>query len=175
MNKNNDGYIRPMTEADLLHVLNWRNHPDIRQFMYQTHEITFDEHLIWFQRESNNKNRHLLIFEYDNTASGFINLLQKDDIVEWGFYVAPNAAKGLGLFLGNSVLNYVFNQLCLHKIMGHVLEFNVKSMKFHQKLGFTQEGLFREHYFDGLKYHNIVYYGLLRHEWEALSRSADDN
>ncbi|WP_218058344.1 UDP-4-amino-4,6-dideoxy-N-acetyl-beta-L-altrosamine N-acetyltransferase [Legionella jamestowniensis] len=159
--------VRLMTEDDLLQVLGWRNHPEIRRFMYTTHEITMKEHINWFERESKNKNKVLLIFESNQTPSGFVsfNILQSKSTAEWGFYIAPEAPKGTGLLLGCSAIDYLFYELNLHKLMGHVLESNKKSLNFHEKLGFMQEGIFREHYFDGSIYRDVIYFGLLRQEW----------
>ncbi|WP_065235453.1 UDP-4-amino-4,6-dideoxy-N-acetyl-beta-L-altrosamine N-acetyltransferase [Legionella brunensis] len=169
--------IRVMAKDDLLQVLSWRNHPEIRRFMYTTHEIEAAEHFAWFERESNNKNKILLIFEYNQIPSGFVsfNILQSGSTAEWGFYIAPDAPKGTGTALGHAALDYCFDELGLHKLMGHVLEFNEKSINFHQKLGFLQEGVFREHYFDGLVYQDVIYFGLLQQEWVAKERINHDN
>lgn len=42
-------HIRPMVYADLERVLAWRNHPDVRRYMYTQHEITLDEHQRWYE------------------------------------------------------------------------------------------------------------------------------
>ncbi|QDP73616.1 UDP-4-amino-4,6-dideoxy-N-acetyl-beta-L-altrosamine N-acetyltransferase [Legionella israelensis] len=155
-----------MTENDLLMVFNWRSHPDVRRFMYTNHEITFDEHLAWFEQESANKNRYLLIFENNNIPCGFVNFkLQDNNIADWGFYIAPDSPKGVGILLGKTALNYAFVKIKLHKIMGQVLQTNTKSLSFHQKLGFLQEGIFREQHYDGFKYNDVIYFGLLKKEW----------
>lgn len=165
------GVVRSMAKNDLDQVLAWRNHREIRRHMYTSHEITRDEHFAWFERESKNDKKHLLIFEYDNVASGFVsfNLLQPGGTAEWGFYVAPESPKGIARIMGITSLQHAYNDLNLHKIMGYVLESNQKSIRYHLKLGFIQEGIFREHFFNGKEFQNVIYFGALKNEW--LSRT----
>lgn len=157
-----------MVSSDLERVLCWRNHSDVRRYMYSQHEITLAEHERWFERAARDERRSLLIFESNRKPFGFINIHQiaVGGIAEWGFYVAPNSPKGIGYNLGKTSLEYAFTQLKLHKICGEVLLYNEKSIKFHRKLNFREEGILRDHYFDGQTYHNVVCFGLLVSEWQ---------
>ena len=68
--------VRPMTNEDLERVLAWRNHEEVRRYMYTQHEISLIEHSRWFGRASQDSSRHLLVFENDAVPLGFINLHQ---------------------------------------------------------------------------------------------------
>lgn len=159
--------IRPMSVADLDTVLAWRNHPDVRRYMYTQHEIALDEHTRWFERASQDPSRHLLVFEYDAVPLGFINIHQvaSGSVADWGFYIAPDAPKGTGRLLGQAALQYAFQQARLHRLCGQALGFNERSIRFHLNLGFQQEGVLRQHHFDGQQYHDVVCFGLLASEW----------
>lgn len=161
--------VRAMTNEDLSLVFNWRNHPEVRRFMYTQHLIAFDEHVQWFSRASVDASRYLLIFEQDAVPLGFINIHQvaHGGIADWGFYVAPNAPKGTGTAMGRTVLQFAFEQAKLHKLCGQALVYNAKSIQFHLKLGFRQEGVLRQHHFDGNEFHDIACFGILAHEWAA--------
>lgn len=160
--------MRPMIHADLALVLGWRNHADVRRYMYTQHEIKLDEHERWFERASADRKKHLLIFEVNHVPLGHVNLneVATGGIVEWGFYVAPDAPKGTGRQLGRAALCHSFDQLNFHKVCGQVLAHNDKSIQFHQSLGFANEGSLRDQHFDGLRYHHVICFGLLRAEWE---------
>jgi UDP-4-amino-4,6-dideoxy-N-acetyl-beta-L-altrosamine N-acetyltransferase len=161
--------LRPMTQDDLLMVLEWRNHPDVKRYMYTNHEITLEEHTKWFERESVNRKRRLFIFESNGTPLGFVNFISiSTQIIDWGFYLAPTASKGTGSILGEIALEYAFCALKLHKIMGYVIALNERSLRFHEKLGFMQEGLLREQHFDGVQYLSVVCFGLLKNDWLSL-------
>lgn len=159
--------VRVLTEDDLLQVLSWRNHPDVRRFMYSTHEISLEEHRNWFL--SNQKsNRHiLLIYEQDDKASGFIKFTPGADgsVCDWGFYLAPESPKGTGIRLGVTALEYAFNGLGVNKVIGEALAFNDKSIRFHKRLGFEEEARLKAYHFDGEKYNDVVRFGLMRKDW----------
>lgn len=164
--------LRLMTQSDLELVLSWRNHPDIRRFMYKQHEITSLEHFRWFESCQANAGRSLLIFEHDSVPTGFVNITQSTlgHIADWGFYLSPDAMRGSGTLLGEAALKYAFQTLGLHKVCGQALAYNERSIRFHLRLGFTREGELRDQHFEGKQYHSIIHFGLLEHEWQANKR-----
>ena len=159
--------IRPMVHADLELVLAWRNHSDVRRYMYTQHEIMQDEHLRWFERTLQDPKKRLLIFEVNHLPLGYVNFNEvgSGGIADWGFYVAPDARKGSGRQLGRAALNHAFTQLKLHKVCGKALAHNERSNHLHQSLGFQQEGILRDQHFDGERYHDVNCFGLLCSEW----------
>jgi UDP-4-amino-4,6-dideoxy-N-acetyl-beta-L-altrosamine N-acetyltransferase len=160
--------VRNMIEDDVEQVLAWRNNESVRRYMYTQHHITLDEHRKWFESSRHDPNRWLLIFEVAGKPLGFINIKRVADgnIVDWGFYAAPDAPKGTGTRLGMTVLDYAFNTLNLYKVCGQAITYNTPSVNFHKKLGFSQEGVLRDQHFDGQYYHDVVHFGLLAHEWK---------
>ena len=160
--------IRLMSPDDLRQVLSWRNHPNIRRYMYSQHEIKLAEHQRWFEKSTQDPHKNLLIFEAEDNPMGFVQLSQLDGspIVDWGFYTAPDARKGMGRRLGRAALRYAFQHLELHKICGQALAYNEPSISLHRALGFQQEGWLREQRFDGQYYHDVLCFGLLSSEWQ---------
>ena len=135
--------------------------------MYTHQVITLEEHSLWFERTSQDPDRHLLIFETDEAPLGFINIHQvaRGSVADWGFYTAPDAPKGTGRALGAAVLRYAFETLALKKLCGQVLAFNERSIRFHLTLGFHREGILGQQHFDGQQYQDVVCFGLLANDW----------
>ncbi|HVK99653.1 MAG TPA: UDP-4-amino-4,6-dideoxy-N-acetyl-beta-L-altrosamine N-acetyltransferase [Dongiaceae bacterium] len=165
--------VRPMTTDDLQQVLAWRNHEAVRRFMLTQHEISLAEHIQWFARASRDDGRHLLIFETstsenDSDPLGFVSFqaLAQGGVAEWGFYVAPGAPRGTGSQMGQTALQYAFDALGFDKVEGQALAHNESSIRFHVRMGFTQEGVLRRHHFDGARYHDLICFGLLANEWQ---------
>jgi len=160
-----------MNLGDMDQVLVWRNHPEVRRFMFSQHEISVEEHAQWFARASQDPARHLLMFEIDTSALGFINIHQiaSGGIADWGFYVAPDAAKGTGRALGKAALRYAFEAAGVNKLCGQALAFNERSVRFHLNLGFQREGVLRQQHFDGQQYHDVVCFGMLAREWHQTN------
>jgi len=169
---NGAGSIRIMTRNDLERVLSWRNHSEVRKYMYTQHEITLAEHVLWFERASQDERKHLLIFEVGGKPLGFVNFSRTASITvaDWGFYLSPEAPRGTGRLLGQCVLAYAFRVLALHKVCGQALAYNERSIKFHIGQGFLQEGVLRHQHSEGLSYHDVVCFGLLASEWPAPTR-----
>lgn len=160
--------IRKVIEADLPTILSWRNHVSVRQYMLSQHEITLDEHRNWFQQVNKDSARSLLIVEKDNTAIGFVQFsnVKPCGCAEWGFYINPLLiGKGYGSLFGSLVLDYAFSDLNLHKVYGQTLASNTSSIRFHQKMGFVQEGTLRQHCLLDNQYYDLLCFGLLSDEW----------
>lgn len=160
--------LRPMLEADLELVLQWRNHLDVRQYMYTQDVISRATHQAWFAAAQSDPRCHLLIYESGGVPQGFSSLrvMDKAAVAQWGFYRAPDTQRGMGMHLCRATLNYAFGHLGLHKVQGEVIASNKVSIRFHQKLGFVQEGVLRDQFYDGHEYHGIICFGMLNSEWQ---------
>jgi UDP-4-amino-4,6-dideoxy-N-acetyl-beta-L-altrosamine N-acetyltransferase len=159
--------LRPMNPTDLLTVLAWRNHPDIRRWMFNRNEISLMEHQNWFESAANDPTRSLLLLWQKNVPQAFVGFdnIKPNNPINWGFYCAADSPKGTGSILGRKALNHGFHALRAHKIVGQIAEFNVRSLQFHQKFGFQQEGRLRQQFFAEGKYWDQLSFGLLASEW----------
>lgn len=140
------GSLRPMAEDDLERVLAWRNHPDVRRWMYTTHEIGMEEHRTWFAASAEDPRRHLLVYELDGEACGFVNVTV-DTVADsagasatWGFYLAPDAPRGSGRGLGRAAIDHAFEAMAISELRGEALASNANSIAFHRRLGFEPSG-----------------------------------
>ena len=159
--------IRRLTEADLPMVLGWRNHPDIRRYMFTQHEIKLKEHQQWFARVNLDPTRCLLIVQEAEQPLGYVQFsnVAEAGVADWGFYAAPNAPSGSGKKLGLMALSHGFDVLRLHKVCGQAIDTNLHSISFHERLGFTKEGELREQQCINGEYHTLICYGMLAREW----------
>lgn len=158
--------VRSMREADLADVLQWRNRPDIRRFMYTQHEIGAAEHLAWFEHALKDPRRHILIIEDDGRPIGFVQFTERTNgVAAWGFYVAPDAPKGSGQKLGVAALNHAFQNLGFKKVCGEAIALNERSVAFHRRLGFLDESVLHDGYFDGNDHHDVYHFAMLAGEW----------
>lgn len=161
------GTIRSLEAKDLATILAWRNHFAVRERMFTQHEITPQEHGAWFAAACLDQNRHLLVYEEESTPCAFVHFTQKaKGIGEWGFYAAPDAQKGTGTRMANAALEYVFEHINFHKVIGEVIDTNAPSLRFHQKLGFVREGTYRAQHWDGQTWRDVILFGLLRKEYK---------
>ncbi|WP_407330818.1 UDP-4-amino-4,6-dideoxy-N-acetyl-beta-L-altrosamine N-acetyltransferase [Enterovibrio sp. 27052020O] len=135
--------LRPMTEADLDMVREWRNAPAVREKMFTTHEINPDEHRRWFQQVKSDSRSCFYIAQidqHDYAMVSFTNINRQHHTAEWGFYKAPAAPAGVGLRMLHAALNIAFNALQLQTVTSRVLTINDNVLHLHRKLGFVQVG-----------------------------------
>lgn len=167
-------HVRTMRQDDLAQVLAWRNHDDVRRAMITQHLISAEEHARWFDAVSRDASRRLLVAEDQKGPFGFVQFsgVARGGVADWGFYSAPDAARGSGRAMGTAALTLAFREMGLHKVCGQALAFNGASIRFHEKLGFQREGVLRQQQLLGSTYHDVVCFGLLRDEFETLSEDA---
>lgn len=173
MNNLKEAELKDIKETDLQQILDWRNQEPIRNVMYNSNIISMKEHVQWFERLQKSETSISKIFYYNQVPYGVLNVNQIDRInnkCEWGFYIGVNnAPRGMGTILGFTSLNFIFHELSIRKLSAEVLSINEKSAIFHEKLGFTQEGVLRKHILKEESYIDILLYGLFNEEWKEQS------
>lgn len=165
-------FLRDIELKDLMIIREWRNDPETNRYMFSQHEITQEEHQNWFELSQNNPLIYLNVYVEKDDIKGFIQLHNKspeDKVYEWGFYISPRAIRGTGTKMARLALKKVFEEMNGKKLFGKVLAFNKPSIKLHQKLGFSQEGVLRKHYFLNDEYHDVYCFGMLKSEWLDLN------
>ena len=73
--------------------------------------------------------------------------------------------RGIATAAVAAMIDKAFNESSLRKLIAYVHDQNVASCRVLEKLGFTREGLLREHYIINGRVENEILFGLLKHEW----------
>jgi RimJ/RimL family protein N-acetyltransferase len=109
---------------------------------FSDHEITWEEHLAWYERLKNDVSRRAMIFECVGKPTGVVIFTRIDGQAgsgEWGFYIGDqNAQKGTASTMGFLALDYAFGDLKLRKLVGRSFVSNEASVRYHQRLGFRE-------------------------------------
>lgn len=135
--------LKPISADDLELVYSWRNQKHIREVMFNDQPICWEDHIAWFNRLEKAADRISLIYYLRNNPLGIVNfsLDIENEKCYWGFYIGNKAApKGAGTIMGVAALDYIFKETNIRNVIGEVLDFNKKSLIFHEKLGFTYDG-----------------------------------
>lgn len=115
----------------------------------------------------------MFIIENNNNESvGFVIVFDCDHRMgtfKYGLFLTDNAkGKGYGNEAVKLMLNYYFNELRYNKVNVYIYDYNMPSIAFHEKLGLTKEGRLRQMAYSEGKYHDIIFYGMLRDEFNKL-------
>jgi UDP-4-amino-4,6-dideoxy-N-acetyl-beta-L-altrosamine N-acetyltransferase len=133
--------LRLLEESDLTIILEWRNSKEIREVSFNKEIICYEDHLNWYLASKKSK-ATLLIFEIDSISSGFVKFeLVDTQVAEWSFYKDPNNPEKYGNIMGQMAINYAFSRLQVNKLIARVVNSNLRSLKYHELLGFEIQEL----------------------------------
>lgn len=164
--------LRPMMTADREMVYAWRNRPEVARYMYTDHTIAPEEHERWFARTLEDPRKRYWIIVHEETDVGLACLTDIDALhrrASWAFYLADSDMRGkaLGGFVEYAVLQRAFDEMRLHKLCCEVLASNRTVLALHERFGFRQEGLLRQHIFKGGQFHDVILLAITESEWDA--------
>ncbi|MGV8804903.1 MAG: UDP-4-amino-4,6-dideoxy-N-acetyl-beta-L-altrosamine N-acetyltransferase [Polaromonas sp.] len=163
------GILRSIADEELELMLAWRNEPAVRANMYTQHEITREEHLIWWEKTKNRTDQKYFMYEMAGIPIGiaaFTGIDNQNKNSTWAFYASPSAPKGTGSKMEFLMLEHAFDELQLQKLYCEVLAFNTPVIKLHLKFGFSIEGVFRKQHKVNGDLVDIYRLGILAPEWQ---------
>lgn len=168
--------LREMRSSDLDLVLSWRNSPRIRNSSYNDQLIQREDHLAWFSKLQESSDRVCLIFEIDHTPAGviqFFDISRVEHKCKWGFYLGrEDLPVGTGSKMGQLALDYAFNTLGVDCVLGEALSNNDRSIQFHKKLGFVQDGLIERSLHRDGSWIDIHLFSVERNSWKKKGHQA---
>lgn len=169
--------LRPVKKSDIPFFLKWFNDPEVIQYLTLYLPMTEISEEKWIEELSTKKDQIIFVIEaLDENIDrkpigncGLDEINHKDQNASFGIVIGEKNywSNGYGTEAAALLINYGFEQLNLHRISSSVYEFNERSIKMHQKLGFKKEGCCRKEIYKNGKYWDKIIFGLLREEWEG--------
>ncbi|MBI4440630.1 GNAT family N-acetyltransferase [Candidatus Woesearchaeota archaeon] len=153
--------IRPLAMADVDHIMQWINDPEVvGNFAKFTAQTTRAEEEAYVQKMLTSKTDRVYAIDVDGTYIGNIGLHE----INWTNKTARLAiiigrkdywGKGFAQWAIKGIMKEA-NALSLHKVWLVVLARNAKARHIYEKCGFQQEGLLKEEYCLGGHYLDMV-------------------
>lgn len=95
---------------------------------------------------------------------------------EIGFELARSEwGHGFATEMGSAMLRVGFETLGVHRIQAHCLAENAASRRVLERLGLRLEGRLRERHRFKERFHDELWYGILRGEWEGTASPAGES
>lgn len=161
--------IRGIKETDLDTIMEWRNRPEVMKCFFNRNKLTAEGQRKWYANYLNDANDHMFMIETkDNVSIGTMALYHVDFSSKKAEYgralIAAEGYQGKGyareaLLL---ILDYAFTTLHLNRIYLEVFSDNLSAIKLYEKCGFTNEGLLKEHFYDGSTFRDVLIMGILK-------------
>jgi len=162
-------YLLELNDVHREMIFDWRNHESIRKVMFNSNPIPFATHIKWFDAvKKDDKKKFFVAYYGENNPIGlcsFVDIDENSKKAYYGMYASPIAFKGSGAIIQFLALEKFFIEFEFNKIYCDVLSFNIDAMKLHKKFNFKEEGFFREDFFNGHKYIDVIRFSLLKKEW----------
>lgn len=166
--------LKPVERNDLELLCAWRNDPEIRSRTREWKALTSEDQARWFERiTSPYRADHMFVVMHHSTnvkvvpheealmpigVVGLCGWNMHDRHAEISFYIGERDERGKGLMKRalTLLIEWGFQQ-GLHRIWAEVYDFNATSEKLLERLGFTYEGVLRQHAFrDGCFVNSIL-------------------
>jgi len=168
---NADYSMRPLRRDDAAMLLQWRNSERVRSMMFGDHVITLKEHEAWLARAFTSHDSRHYVVEYGGRPIGCVNITAIDRNAGTcfaGYYLGDaDAPQGSGTAMGRLMLNEIFGSLGLQEVFAQAFAFNVRSLKFLQRLGFSEVPHARTQRVKEGKLEDVCTMSLRRESWEA--------
>ncbi|MBA7503138.1 Spermidine N(1)-acetyltransferase [subsurface metagenome] len=166
--------LRALEKSDLAKVWEWLNDEEVMWFWAAPGNTqSLPEVEQWFtrlQEVADHPSKQFIIENEEGTPIGQIfyeHLDTKHQRTEVGILIGEKEywGKGYGTDAMIAFLDYLFNELGLHRVYLHLQSYNTRALKSYEKCGFIQEGILRHHSFTRGEYYDDLIMGILRTEF----------
>lgn len=112
-----------LSREELLQVLEWRNHPDVRKYLNNPNPIHYIDHLNFCGKLAEVTDKYYWVVKKGNRSIGVLNIIdvnQEENTCESGFYLIPDlVGSGEGLFAMCNYKSFLLSVLNFKAVYGH--------------------------------------------------------
>lgn len=170
--------LKAVEQEDLKQLMDWRNNPDFRKHFREHRELSMDMQQKWFEQRVVNDNTTMM-FSLRRSRDGellgccglvYINWVHRhaDLSLYIGWKDSYIDKEGYAKESCELLLSYAFNELNLNKVWTEIYEFDMKKRDLYKEFKFHQDGLLRQNYFHGGKWHNSLILSILAEDFRKL-------
>lgn len=176
--------LRPLTRPDLEYVSRWSHDPAVTEFMYlgtvpsyiEVLEREYDEMIAALPgnlTQGHSYPAHIIfVLCAEGAPIGIVGLFDINwmaRIAELRAYIGEPDYRGGGRIheAYQLILGYAFHRLNLRRVVAGVREGHVAAVVALKRVGFVQEGCFREHYERDGRFYDVLPVALLSKDYYA--------
>lgn len=130
-----------LTKTEIQLIWKWRNHIEIRKWMYNDKIIPIENHIQFIDELKNNPAKQYWLVQRRNIDVGVMSVVDiKEKSGEWGYYIAPEFhEKNLGVEFYYYGLEYLFCMMEMERLYGYALVKNIAANSLNDLFGFDKE------------------------------------
>jgi len=153
--------IRAIELDDINLLLKWREDPEISFLLGREFPLSTEMQKKWYERTLNNSSKRKFIVETKDKISigmlGIMDIDLKNRHCECGITIGEKNYWGQG-FASDAlsvIIKYLFEELGMNRIYAKIYEYNQKSLKLFNSLGFQIDGEIKDFIYTDGKYYNM--------------------
>ena len=169
--------LRPIEEEDIEHIQRWMNDVRVWRPALDINPTNHAQCSEFFETVlSEDEGVHCLACD-DDIPLGLVSLMvshygpdetARSRDTELAYWFGPeHHGQGYGSDAATRMVQYAFEDRNLRRVTARVGSFNQGSVALLESLGFEHEGTLREAAWFRGEYHDMLFYGLLRDEWDT--------
>ena len=127
-----------MNDKEKRMVLEWRNHPDVRRWMFNDSPIPYQEHLRFIESLEKYRESVYMLVKEKKRPIGVIDLTKidrKEGSAHIGIYGNP-FLHGKGSLLMATLIRHAYDKLSLKKLIAEVFVENDRALRLYSRYGF---------------------------------------
>lgn len=156
---------RPLSAGDAAYVVALHRLPHAAAFLHCPTEIGIAE------LAGDESVRARVVVDAAGRPAGFIVMSVQDGwLMQIHGIVAERPRSGAGRSALREALRWAFDDVGAHRVWLEVTASNANARRLYESEGFVHEGTYRDGYRTATgDYQDLAHYGILKHEWRALS------
>lgn len=131
-----------LTNEEHAMILSWRNDARIKQWMYTTHDISWQEHTAFVNSLKERADAFYFLVKQDGKGIAVLDFTDYDPIeksIYFGLYADPELKyPGIGRVLETIALEYACEELKVNTLRLELFSENIVVRNLHKKHGFTE-------------------------------------
>ena len=164
--------LKPLTESDMPYFVKWYSDPEILRLNCEVEPWTPEKFTQWYRNICHDANKvwFTIVVNANQRVIGDAGLLRMFTpwkTTDMGVVIGEKDMwrQGYGTDAGRRLLQYAFDDLGFHRVAIVVMGFNTRALRFWTRLGFQQEGVWRDGYYCDNQYSDSIMMSILEDEY----------
>jgi RimJ/RimL family protein N-acetyltransferase len=162
--------LRAIEREHLPNYMEWLNDPRVLEYFGNYLPLSLAQEERWYEGMLRDSSEHSFAIELEGQhigGAGFGNIDGRNGNAEVGLFIGLPELwdQGVGHDTLQTLVRFGFEEMNLHRIYLRVFADNQRGIHLYEKVGFQREGRWREAEFRHGRYHDLLWMGLLRHQW----------